>query len=594
MDRRRLVPLLVGAALAVAVLAGGAALLLDDDGPAAPDPGGGPVAVSQAPPAPRPVPVVPLAPPAATPPPAPPVPTPPSPSAPALRTVRVVARDADTSRPLAGARVAARPVGSAREPSTAIADERGVAAFGAPDVELEVMAVLPGYVVPDPARLPAGTNELELRLTRGRRLRGAVKAEGLAELPPGARVELEGEAAARLADEVALGRDGAFAVDGLARGPVTVVARAPGYAPARRELGPDATDAGVLELRRARLVVRVVAGPDAPLRAGLRVECRSRDAERDVADVPGGRAEVELADGQWAVRAAQEGAASPWQLVTVGDAGPAPAEVELRLAAAVEVAGRVLGTDGAPAPGATVTARQVTTQTTLTADAEGRFALSMTPGDPVQLRAAKGALRSAGRTAVAPAQAVDLHLVALVPVTVKPFVGRDGRPLRGALQVDPGEHDPHDLSDPAEAFEVTFDAEGRPGLSGLDPGGWTLSFVEPAPAGELRAWRREVEAAPERPVELTFDGSAPRGRVTGRVAGAPKGGLVQVDLLPAAPSPDAFGFVAAAQAREDGGFAFGEVPPGRYRCRASWDGGQTAEVEVEVTAGAEARAELAP
>ena len=50
--------------------------------------------------------------------------------------------------------------------------------------------------------------------------------------------------------------------------------------------------------------------------------------------------------------------------------------------------------------------------------------------------------------------------------------------------------------------------------------------------------------------------------------------------------------MAAAQARPDGGFAFGEVPPGRYRCRASWDGGQTADVEVEVAAGAEARAEL--
>jgi hypothetical protein len=586
MDRRRLVPLLIGLALVAGALAAGASLLLDDDRPVAPAPGVRPVAVSEAPPAATTV--------ALVPPPAPSTaPTPPtSPSEPALRSVRVVTRDAASGQALPGARVAARVVGgSDREPSTAIGDAQGVATFAAPAAELEVMAVLPGYVVPDPVRLAAGTNEVELRLTRGRTLRGTVEAEGLAELPPGASVELEGEAAARLADEVALGRDGAFAVEGLARGAVTVVARAPGYAPARRELGPDVTDAGVLALRRARLVARVVAGPDAPLRAGLRVECQTHDAERDVSEVPGGRAEVELTEGQWAVRAVQEGAASPWQLVTVGDAGPVPAEVELRLAAAVAIAGRVLGPDGAPAGGATVTALQITTQTSLTSDAEGRFTLAVTPGDPIQLRAAKGALRSASRTVVAPAQA-ELHLVALVPVTVKPFVGRDGRPLRGALQVDPGERDPHDESDPAEAFEATFDAEGRPGLSGLDPGAWTVSFVEPAPAGELRAWRRELEAAPGRPVELTFDGSGPRGSVTGRVAGAPRDGLVQVDLLPAAPSPDAFGFVAAAQARPDGGFAFGEVPPGRYRCRASWDGGQTADVEVEVAAGAEARAEL--
>lgn len=589
MDRRRLVPVLVGAAVAVAALAGGAVLLLDDDRPAAPR-GGGPVAVSEAPPAPT---TVPLAPPPAPPPTAATSAPPTLASEPELRAVRVVTRDAASGQPVAGARVAARPVGSDREPSTAIGDAQGVATFAAPAVELEVMAVLPGYVVPDPVRLAAGTNELELRLTRGRTLRGTVKAEGLAELPAGTQVELEGEAAAQLADEVALGRDGAFAVEGLGRGPVTVVARAPGYAPARRELGPDATDAGVLSLRRARLGVRVVAGPDAPLRADLRVECRTHDAERDVTEVPGGRAEVELADGQWAVRAAQEGSASPWQLVTVGDAGPVPAEVELRLAGAMAITGRVLGPDGAPAGGASVTARQVATQTSLTADADGRFTLAATPGDPVQLRGAKGSLRSAARTVMAPAQ-VELYLVAPVPVTVKPFVGRDGKPLRGALQVDPGDPDPHDESDPAESFEAAFDAEGRPGLSGLDPGAWTVSFVEPAPAGELRAWRRELEAAPEKPLELTFDGSGPRGTVTGRVAGAPKDGLVQVDLLPAAPSPDAFGFLAAAQARPDGGFAFGEVPPGKYRCRASWDGGQTVEVEVEVTAGAEARAELGP
>jgi hypothetical protein len=183
----------------------------------------------------------------------------------------------------------------------------------------------------------------------------------------------------------------------------------------------------------------------------------------------------------------------------------------------------------------------------------------------------------------------------VVAVAASPFRGLDGRPVRGTLSVD-GSRDPGagEGSLPPASFEVAFDASGRPDLSGLPPGRYTISFAEPA-EGALRAWVRVVDTSAG-PLELSFDGALERTRLEGRVLGLPavlaEDDLVQVELRPCEPPEEAFGFLAAREVDADGGFAFPAVPPGRYDLLATWDGGQAEAHAVEVVAGRPGWAEL--
>jgi len=187
---------------------------------------------------------------------------------------------------------------------------------------------------------------------------------------------------------------------------------------------------------------------------------------------------------------------------------------------------------------------------------------------------------------------VLLELEALVPVALSPFRDREGRPLQGRLVLDPGGHDPHVHRGERLSFEVELDAEGLPQLEGLPAGTWTISLVEAA-SDELRAWALEVDtSASEEPPRIGLRQDAPRGRVSGRVLGQLPAGLLQVELRPAEPATEAFGFLAARAADDEGGFAFPAVPPGRYSVRALGEVRASALGEVEVEPGREAWVEL--
>ncbi|MGE0710384.1 MAG: carboxypeptidase regulatory-like domain-containing protein [Planctomycetota bacterium] len=516
------------------------------------------------------------------------------------RELRVVVRDAVSGAPIDGARVAVRATGTrAGEVLGGETGQDGAAALplGALEGELEVMAVAEGWLVGQPVLAVAGGEPVEVALAPGGAVHARVRRADGQQLPQGVEVVLEG------ADErffaAGSGRPdaaGEVLVRGVPAGEgLALVASCPGFAPARVEL-PSLSAGGAVyeagELRLQRLAVEVEVRPVGALAIGadLRLERWQLGSEPVVQALAGDRAEVSFAQpGEGWVRALQEGAASPWTRVETGGQGEV---VRLSLAALAPLSGQVVDAAGQPIAKAEVVATDpAERRLRATTDEQGRFALRAASGELFAIEA-RAAGASARLDVVAPEE-LRLVLVARGAVTARAFVGPGGAAVRGALSCDPGGVSRHEASAPAESFEAAFDERGVPALEALEAGTWTLSFLEPA-KDELRAWVREVSVAPGKPLDLSCDTSAPRGRVTGRVLGAPRQGLVQVDLRPAGAAREGFVFLAARPADPSGDFAFPAVPPGRYVLRASWDGGDSQSVEVEVSAGAAARAELPP
>lgn len=503
------------------------------------------------------------------------------------RLGRVV--DARSGAPLAGARVALRRPGGELLLGLSC-DEAGTFPLARlPEGPLEVVALAPGHLVPAPRALgPAEREDLTLALDPGRALRARLGCGDGEPLPAGVTLTLEaGPSFLPPARPFAPDAAGRLRLAGLPAGPLRLRVEAPGYAPL--EVAFPAPPTHEVELLLERLALRGEVRGE--LAAGLQVEAVAWDSEASARGaVAAGRFSLALPHaGSWLVRARQEGAASPWRRVEVPGEEPL-----LELEASSLLRGRVLGPEGEPLA-AEVRARDPAgRETRLRSGPDGRFQLPATRGEELTLSAhVQGLAPGVQRAKVCCAdEEVLLELEPLVPVTLRPFRDREGRPLQGRLVLDPGAHDPHQHRQERLSFEVELDERGLPQLEGLPAGTWTISLVEEA-SDELRAWALEVEAAAsEPPPELGLSQDAPRGQVSGRVLGQLPAGLLQVELRPAEPAAATFGFLAARAADEEGGFAFPAVPPGRYSVRALGETRASELGQVEVQPGREAWVEL--
>ena len=509
----------------------------------------------------------------------------PAASAAALR-VRVV--DA-AGAPLSGARVALRAqAGAVRGLS---ADAAGRACFSAPSLPAELIALAPGHLVPAATRLSAlPSEELVLQLEAGASLR--LQVEGPRGPLAGASAELYDPPVRYLAPDAPARSDaaGSLSLSGLPPAPagLELSVRAPGHAAQRLTLPalPLGGDAPLpVRLEPFSLALTLDASGLAP-GADLALELRG-EAVGARRRLPMAQAELELslagAGAGWArlVQGGPREGASPWRRFEVSDEAPR-AELGLRLAGQAPLAGLIVDPAGEPLSGVRVEARDPCGALLCARSGpDGRFRFAARAGERYRVEARRLGCTPFATESPAPEENLVLILTPASRVVARPFRGPDGRALASArLAFDPGAPDPHSDVAPHEAFEVALDAEGRLDLSELPAGRWTISLREPAQR-ELRAWVLEAELEPGQPLELGL--SAPvRHPLRGRVEGAPRAGRVQVDLRPVEPPREGFGFVAAAPVDEEGSFGFGEVPPGRYRVVARWEGGRSEVREVEV------------
>jgi hypothetical protein len=308
--------------------------------------------------------------------------------------------------------------------------------------------------------------------------------------------------------------------DGVARldvpaGPLLVIARARGAAPARREL-PAGTDRNVVELR---------LGPGLQIR-GQVVDARNGQAVPSaaltvrVADEPesehvrlrsGPSGEFvlqDLAEGPFTVTAE----APSYSRLVLESRAPASGPLLLRLGASAFLTGHVLDAQGRPVLGATVTALCRPGPVSEVTDARGAYSVEVPPGThqlSAQLGAAAAALEhpvavGAGQTR----SGLDLRLGAAGTFTGRVTSG--GRAVPGiAILLSP-------RGMRGDSGHATSGADGRWEIAGLPSGAYDLDAVAEGWSLEQRPGLRLL-AGQRFPVDLEL---RPGGTVVGVVRDA--------------------------------------------------------------------------
>lgn len=379
--------------------------------------------------------------------------------------------------------------------------------------------------------------------------------------------------------------EGFFTVSDLTPGVSSFVVRASGYRPAllRNVPIPEDRDAGPVEVtleKGATLTGRVLDGRGAPL-AGAMV---SVQADANGSFQVGGWEDVFLRIGLPAVTDAEggyriEGLVHGGHIASASTSegrqvsqpvriGPGENRLDLRLAAGVEVSGRVTGEDGAPVAGAEVL---------LLSEAsgqEGAGAVSHGDGTFVIGSVHRGkALLSASARGFAetlhpeplqvgdePVRGIEIRLVRGGTITGRLLGLPEDERNKVKVQALPGE-DVEGLD-----YSGSVDREGRFRISGVPPGAWRVAAERPS-GQRAEAAVRLATGGGEAAVDLRFSSGS---TLTGRILfdGAPLAGarLFAVQDL----AGFSRGEARQATAAHDGTFVLRDLPPGSYQIVAAF------------------------
>lgn len=530
-------------------------------------------------------------------------------AAPSTLDVTVV----DTAaRPLAGALVQVLSSVGAFNPSlqmsaarrrSALTNADGKARFASvPRAPWIVSASAPGYAVASEARVSAAT--LTIRLAKGAAVTGVV-LDGTTRAPvPGARVGLDRglalptdweERATR--NEAVADAKGAFRLDGLGRGALTLLARAPGYGAGRREgVRPGArVELFLFPGATLRGTVRDEAGrPVKGASVRLQGDGWTSPAPIETSDASGAFVVAGVEPGEYLV-VAREGARAP-AIDTVVVPARGDATVELTLGGGGFVRGRVVDGAGQPLAGARV--RVATFEDRglpgFLAEAlggasagDGTFALGPLPS--ARLGLAVSLARYAPRRLeadVATRQSVDLRDVVLDPgLAIRGRVrDREGNGVAFALVSAQQGFAGASLGADASTGEAESESDGSFVIAGLKPGAHQVSASLPGFASASRS----AEPGGE-PVQLLLE---PGGSVVGRVVdanGQPiDGATVHGNSATQPPGGPGWRFFYASSggAEGDGRFVARDVAADTYSVTVRAAGqGEGSVANVKVAAG---------
>jgi protocatechuate 3,4-dioxygenase beta subunit len=194
------------------------------------------------------------------------------------------------------------------------------------------------------------------------------------------------------------------------------------------------------------------------------------------------------------------------------------------------------------------------TRNETTTDAAGRFRLEGIGRRPVTLAARAPGFARAGRQAVRAGDRVELFLF---PGSTLSGTVRDeaGRPVKGAVVRAEG----GGLWSAAPPAERT-DAQGAFVMSGVEPGDYVVVAREGARAPAIAAVVVEPEGDASVPLTLS-DGGFATGRIVDE-AGRPLAGRVRAETFEDRGLPAFASDVMMGEAKADGQFALGPLPPG--------------------------------
>lgn len=291
------------------------------------------------------------------------------------------------------------------------------------------------------------------------------------------------------------------------------------------------------------------------------------DGRFELTAVPAGAVTIDVSSRDGGARVEAPG--------TVGE-GERVGPLRIELQSALEIAGRVLRADGAPAARATVAAVQErpgggSSSTGTTADVLGRFRLRDLPSGPVTVVATLGVVGRAEREMTVTGGVSELELV-LEPTTAVSgrVVAADGSPAgRGHAM----------LEREGVSQGVFFDELGRFEIVGLEEG--TYRLVAEVHGVGRGAHPEPVEVRLGQPVEGLVVRLAEGARVVGRVTGVAATDLGQVEL---SAFPEGGGSYQRGRVRADGSFEIRGLAAGRHTLQAwvrSTGQGERATFEVE-------------
>ena len=456
--------------------------------------------------------------------------------------------------------------------------------------ELEVRAR--GFARSFQSRLAAAT--VIVRLARGEAIAGRV-LDGTSRAPvAGARVRVDewdslpGEGDARpVASEAVTDARGAFRLEGLGRSAVTLVARAAGYAPARRDSARPGAPVELFLFPGPGLTgtVRDDAGrPVAGASIRLFAEGWGSVPPVDATDDSGRFTAAGVEPGGYWL-AARAGARAPTLARVAVDARD-EASAELIVADGGSVTGRIVDAAGRPVARATVRPDAFEGQglpallsdaLAATASGDGVFTVGPLPPGAFGLEVgSRGRAPTRVSAVVVPRKATDLGDVALDEgLLVRGRVrDRAGAGL-GGVQVSAESRRQEGF-----AVETQTDADGGFSLVGLSAGAYDLTA---SAAGFARA--EATANAGGEPVELVLEEA---GTLTGRVvdaSGRPAEDA-RVEAESAGASPRETRSMGAPANEGDGRFTFRDVGAGIYVVRARAPGlGEGSLTGVRVVAG---------
>jgi Carboxypeptidase regulatory-like domain len=526
----------------------------------------------------------------------------PKPVAPPVTSLDVTVAD-DAGRPLPGAFVTAVPEQGAYRTYGGIAPEKLRTAFTDRSGKARLDSMPPGpwtvtvharrFV---PERLPrVASGPVSVRLAKGGVVAGVVR-DGDGNRPvAGARVAVEGDFEPpgggwdeRTRNETVTDAEGRFRLEGIPRGAMALVARAPGFARARRT---DVRAGATIELflfAGATLSGTVRDDAGQPVKAALvRAEgdqpWNAPPAERT--DERGEFALAGVSPGDYTV-VAQQGGRAPGIAATVVEP-ETEATVSLTVSDGGYVTGRIVDPEGRPLAGrARLLAFEERGLPSFAADlltvearADGTFALGPLPLGAlgISVSAPRHTQRLVDASVPATGRAVDLGDVALDPgLAIRGRVrDREGAGIEGATVRALGRDVPVESVPEAESGP-----EGRFDLGGLRPGRYRVSASAPGRAGTSVP----AEAGGE-PIEIVMDlGGAIAGRVVDADDAPAEGAEVFAEDRGDAAGPSSY---AQGRADEGGGrFLLSDVAPGTYTLEVRAEGQGVAGLSgVRVAAG---------